>query len=285
MVIDYNTYPSLRVMVKGNPDWLIVPKAYDDYDNERSEQLCKRIIFVFKETIRNGSIQDSINGNVKIYSKTFCDAARKAFLVGENGKQLLLNVLKEHYNGEIYKNGLYVFDDFSVIITIDKEYPDIAAFTVIMRNSLLMCCAIKLDTDAVTEIFIAEPLARIVKATRSNDGTMPSTPVITEFLAMMMFEKHAKVDVETCPMKHTIQSASLKEKIKNRYGFGVQMMDARWYKEICKDEDFAVRGHFRMQPFGKRDEKNREKRLIFIEPFLKHGYHRKAAINTERKDE
>ena len=53
----------------------------------------------------------------------------------------------------------------------------------------------------------------------------------------------------------------------------VRRLDVSYFKNISRDEDFPVRGHFRMQPYGVG--RNR-RRLIYVDSFVKHGYHRRA---------
>lgn len=50
--------------------------------------------------------------------------------------------------------------------------------------------------------------------------------------------------------------------------------DSKWYTEISNDESFQVSGHFRLQPYG-----DGTRRLIWINEFMKNGYHRKATID------
>lgn len=57
----------------------------------------------------------------------------------------------------------------------------------------------------------------------------------------------------------------------------VRRLTAHYYTTICRDESFGVRGHFRMQPFGTG---RAERKLIYISPFTKNGYHRRADLLT-----
>lgn len=57
--------------------------------------------------------------------------------------------------------------------------------------------------------------------------------------------------------------------------FNVCHLTARYYTTISRDESFGVRGHFRMQPFGTG---RAERKLIYISPFTKNGYHRRADL-------
>ncbi len=68
-----------------------------------------------------------------------------------------------------------------------------------------------------------------------------------------------------------------KKKVINQIGQEVIVMDSKWFKKIINDNDIPVRGHFRMQ-----NKKNAEgewyRELIFIDPFIRQGYHRNAKI-------
>lgn len=62
-------------------------------------------------------------------------------------------------------------------------------------------------------------------------------------------------------------------KVLNDFKFPVTMVNSRWNTATIRTEQFGVRGHFRIQPCGKARS---EYELIFIEPFIKHGYKRQA---------
>ena len=62
----------------------------------------------------------------------------------------------------------------------------------------------------------------------------------------------------------------------------IEYYDCSWYTTIVRNEGFSVRGHFRLQPCGAG---KRDKKLIYIHEFQKHGYVRRARlILNETKD-
>ena len=61
----------------------------------------------------------------------------------------------------------------------------------------------------------------------------------------------------------------------NYYPFGIRKIDMRYITTVIRDEEFGVRGHWRMQPYGPG---RKQRRLRYISPFVKHGYHRRAGI-------
>ena len=63
--------------------------------------------------------------------------------------------------------------------------------------------------------------------------------------------------------------------IENKSGVRVQYIDSKWIREIIRLEGFKVRGHFRLQPV-KDEDGEWTRKLIYINEFEKHGYHRRA---------
>lgn len=63
------------------------------------------------------------------------------------------------------------------------------------------------------------------------------------------------------------------EKIWNESEFPITVVDSFWNKTIMRLEDFDVNGHFRLQACGQNWH---DRELIWINPFKKHQYIRKA---------
>jgi hypothetical protein len=55
----------------------------------------------------------------------------------------------------------------------------------------------------------------------------------------------------------------------------IEYYDCGWYTTIIRNEGFSVRGHFRLQPCGAG---KKDKKLIYIHEFQKHGYVRRARL-------
>ena len=95
---------------------------------------------------------------------------------------------------------------------------------------------------------------------------------------IMFFKKYGNIDIELLPAKKKVKKSELiGEKVNNFMGIDVQVLDSRWFTTICRDEGFLVSGHFRLQPC--KDEQGEwTRKLIYINPYAKHGYHRLAPI-------
>ena len=74
-----------------------------------------------------------------------------------------------------------------------------------------------------------------------------------------------------------------KKKVLNQTGQEVIVMDSKWFRKIINENDIYVRGFFRMQ--NKKNEFGEwYKELIFVDPFIRHGYHRNAKIEDDEID-
>lgn len=65
---------------------------------------------------------------------------------------------------------------------------------------------------------------------------------------------------------------------KNSNRRSITVLDSSWYTSIVRTEGFMVNGHLRMQPCGIG---NTQRKLIYIDSFMKHGYVRKAKMLEE----
>lgn len=63
-------------------------------------------------------------------------------------------------------------------------------------------------------------------------------------------------------------------------GISYFVFDSKWFTEVCNNNEFIVSGHFRLQTYG-----DGSKKLIWINEFKKHGYHRKALIEKANEGE
>ena len=71
-----------------------------------------------------------------------------------------------------------------------------------------------------------------------------------------------------------------KKKVLNQTGQEVIVMDSKWFRKIINENDIYVRGFFRMQ--NKKNELGEwYKELIFVDSFVRHGYHRNAKIEDD----
>ena len=111
--------------------------------------------------------------------------------------------------------------------------------------------------------------------------------ILMSYLAV---KKYAKVETIVVPnmaismLEDTCGEYKHKEKVRNESGQEVIVMDSRWFVKIVNDNDIRVRGFFRMQN-KKNDSGEWYKELIYVDSFVRHGYHRNAKIEDIRNEE
>lgn len=105
-------------------------------------------------------------------------------------------------------------------------------------------------------------------------------------ITYLAVKKYAEVETIIVPNKSKlfvedeIQGYKHKEKVLNESGQEVVIMDSRWFVKIINDNDIFVRGFFRMQRY-KNIHGEWAKKLIFVDSFIRHGYHRNAKIEED----
>lgn len=112
-----------------------------------------------------------------------------------------------------------------------------------------------------------------------------------KIIIYLAVKKFVKVETVVIPnnaitiLDDSITPHKESKKIKNICGQEVIVMDSRYFRKIVNDNDIFVRGFFRLQRY--KEEKGGEwmKKLIFVEPHIRHGYHRNALIEDEEISE
>lgn len=113
---------------------------------------------------------------------------------------------------------------------------------------------------------------------------------LTNFLiSYLAVKKYVEVETVIIPtgtvtkLDDTVLPYKTKEKVRNDSGQEVIVMDSRWFRKIVNDNDIFVRGFFRLQN-KKNPEGEWYKELIFVDSFVRHGYHRNAKIEDETEN-
>lgn len=106
-----------------------------------------------------------------------------------------------------------------------------------------------------------------------EDGGMDKTHWMAWLVTLICFIKY-------CPLETKMVNGGRREhhagqKYVNETEYAIEILDSTWFTTIIRSEGFKVGGHFRMQPYGPGMA---QKKLIWIEPFEKTGYTRKARI-------
>lgn len=108
----------------------------------------------------------------------------------------------------------------------------------------------------------------------SNDDF--ATESISLFLKLITFVELTEIDVIEIPGYSKFGTRNT-GKIMNETDLKITIIDSRWNTVVIRTEGFDVSGHFSLRAVGKG---RTEKKLIWINPYRKHGYIRNAKLNN-----
>lgn len=100
----------------------------------------------------------------------------------------------------------------------------------------------------------------------SEDTSAIRLPVI-----LYLFKQYAPTETVVLPPSKKVEA--FKCSYKNDLPTNVNILDCRWFTDLVQNNPFWVRGHLRLQPCG---EGLKDRKVIFIDPFVKQGYTLKA---------
>lgn len=108
----------------------------------------------------------------------------------------------------------------------------------------------------------------------SEGDFYPSKELVFKLLCFFFFSENEEKIVNAGKSYGTKKQL---DAISNDSQYPITIVNSNWNITSIRNKGFNVSGHFRLQPCG---VKRSETKIIFIEPFKKHGYIRKA-INKE----
>lgn len=96
--------------------------------------------------------------------------------------------------------------------------------------------------------------------------------VTSEWIAMIGFLKYCEIETRVLAPKEKYRKDGVR--YFNEEKFKIEVLDCTWFTNLVVSGAFSVSGHLRWQPTKVNGEWT--KKLIWINEFEKHGYHRKA---------
>ena len=197
-------------------------------------------------------------------------------------------LFEEFYNDNVC--GILLDKDFgTVVYGFDENRIYVWVFTVREEKSQLsLFYYVDSTPDNMRNLYVCPTLTQDAELfiqpykTYSSEVYEALTNKIIIYLAV---KKYVKIETVVIPvdgclkMRDVISDYKFKDKIHNDCGQEIIVMDSRWFRRIVNDNDVVVRGFFRFQ--NKKDENGVwYKELIFVDSYVRHGYHRKALIEN-----
>ena len=263
MKLSYRSYPALIYADKANLDRVQkhARMVYDMKKRDTSMSLEDRNLLWTEEQIICNRLM--LNKPIYFISDTFLDAVEKneeklCDLVNNNWEMIRDGaencIMVTHHKHLFLQHRL---DDNRILFIIQH-----------IEGTTRHCLEFKLNDGGYNIIF-----------TMDAEEAMRQTRVM---LKIIMFKKYATVELETIKAGKKKEVKNVERgKVINEMGIDVTMLDSTWFREIIRNEGFKVRGHFRLQPC--KDENGEwTRKIIYIEEFEKHGYHRRAKMEIEK---
>ena len=206
-----------------------------------------------------------LNKPIYFVSDSFCDSV-------EQNDEKLTDLINENWDmiHQANENCVLVFKNGHIITQHSTDYDTQIILVQNSKGEIIHCLKWKDSTHHVGIFF-----------TMDKDDALKFLFLTKKLL---LFKKFASVELEIIKAnsRKKVDFAE-KGKVINEMGIDVSLLDSRWFREIIRNEGFKVRGHFRLQPC-KDENGNWTRKIIYIEEFEKHGYHRRAQITIEKED-
>jgi hypothetical protein len=123
--------------------------------------------------------------------------------------------------------------------------------------------------------YIDYEMFRIDVANGSMEGaTARSWDMAEELIQYLIFINLSDVEVHFLPPNRKVGTKKIGT-FKNETKYNVTIVNSAWNKFVVRTEAFGVSGHLRLQPCGVN---NAQRKLVWIEPYVKQGYVRKASV-------
>jgi len=291
MIFNLTTFPALAGAMGQTKINFIKINTIDVVQLQQNTNLCSSVSILQRKFI-SGAIARLVNKNVYFASSNFVSAMMKA--LDSFSRINFLEFAKENIksNGCLVLNGEQVYtyyyfregDDLNLVCFIGEcLFADILVNLGKLseeekQNEIKIDESIKNATPAKVEVRFCSYFF----GTNDKDKGSLIYMLVSQFILFFIFEKYAQIRVERESLKanRKIHSSILSDDVINKLPINIEIRDSSWFTTICRDEDFKVRGHFRLQPKNDKDG-NPTKELIWIEDYMKHGYHRNAKITNK----
>jgi hypothetical protein len=121
-------------------------------------------------------------------------------------------------------------------------------------------------------------LSTLIQNNEQKNLVIGLNTAMLNMIPFLVFMDYAEVQEKIIKAGTKNRGISKKSGDSNLSDFNVIRLDSTYFTRIYKEEGFSVSGHFRLQPYG---EGLRDRKLIYINPFEKNGYTRRAKIEME----
>lgn len=222
-----------------------------------------------------------VKGNCRklvVFSKKFVETMDKSYM---KFTQFHIDILEELDNEKGIVRSPHFIEGCYVVYSIKNGcltlwvfHDDLDKYLSIPTYYIWACPKDKIKGEGHQIDIMVMPLLDICREANLRDYI----DMVLDYLCLRLWAEVQLVKVSTT-VKKDIKKNNKTQTV-TESGLDYYQFDSKWYTEISNDESFQVSGHFRLQPYG-----DGTRRLIWINEFTKHGYHRKATIDKVKDGE
>ncbi len=254
MRISYEKFPALRFLDKSQDQ--VFGFSPEDYNDKNVKNT---IPFLLKGVDR---YRDKFKLSINVISEKF---AKSAEIASKSLLPLFYDVLESNKE-EIIISGTFIYKKNIVMCYINSKTKEVALFGFTQSGCLYAFSLPTIDNMSYSwhSPYFFKGQEEVI------------TGILRYVICFSMFKAYATVETEVVNLNKKIKPAEENEPLYNAIPFPVTWLNCNWFTNIIRSQGFGVRGHFRLQPIKVNGEWTRE--LIWINPFQKNGYTRKATI-------
>lgn len=246
---------------------------------ESNKKMTQFELIKFGESVRKAMIKselrDSFRTKIRYISGPFLDAyyAAKSKL-----KDIIMSEPVEECGTFIFnKNGFTITLFYAIQLDLsDKEKDEnLPKYTVVIQQFSKHGKNDFVNLDALIAYGTGSEKDFLWKG--FEDAGMDGWYFVADLLGLLAFLRYCEVETKT--IKSNRKDYHVGIKYVNETKNNIEVLDSTWFTTIVKSEGFAVRGHFRMQPYGPGMSL---RRLQWIPAFEKEGYTRTAKVLNQQ---
>lgn len=258
-----NNTGALGLLDNFNPWEFTVAYSSEHTDEERKK-------FMFKLSNSWPTIKELVKGNIQYISdpfyQAFDKAASKLSTVFDKEPVMASGVFISKVPGDSEYNTIFYVLKTSTEPEFNIEGTILIFSTRKGHEKPMLCVCVQRARDMFAEY---------ISDTGRRNGLTRYT-VFADILCLVLFLKYCQLETKVVEPGKKVHHVN--EKYFNDTKYPIEVLDSTWFTTIVRSEGFKVDGHFRLQPYGPN---NSMRKLIWIDPFEKHGYTRKAKILNE----
>jgi hypothetical protein len=222
------------------------------YYDERFSSLSDEIRTTNNITYISNSVRDVFDCDVKVATKLW---DLRDEVVSETG--LLILSKRQSYLYKINNNSIQHIVEIEIFSTLE--------------DSLMSYTKLSYEYDNEIMQIYNQVSFDCMEGSPGYHITFPVQVVVT----FLLFKEFAELEIKTIKKGKNSKTKLNNTDYETAVDIPINIIDSTWFTTLIKTDSFKVRGHFRLQPYGTG---NRDKRLIWIEEFEKHGIVRQAKM-------